>query len=91
MRVLIIGLLLFTTFFFFSCMTTKKANKITNKFYEERSKYVINTTLPKFINFKPMMSFYSNANVNSRYKSFYTIPLIFYTFSKETIETKLNP
>lgn len=76
---------------FSSCMTTSRMNKLVMKYYVKQSKTILTPPPSDVLE----MDYSKLKNVNgyskSKYKSFFTVPLLVYTFSKERIQCEINP
>jgi hypothetical protein len=75
---------------FSSCMTTSRMNKLVTKHYVSKHNTILKPELNQNLDMDYGSLKYINGFCKSRYKSFYTVPMLLYTFSKEQIECEIN-
>lgn len=74
-----------------SCMTTSRMNKLVMKYYVKQSKTILTPPPSDILEMDYTKLKRVNGYSKSRYKSFFTVPLLIYTFSKERIQCEINP
>lgn len=74
-----------------SCMTRSRMNKLVTKYYAQKDKLILSTPSKEQyeVNFTRLPVV--NGYCHSKFKSFFTVPLLVYTFSKERIVCTINP
>jgi hypothetical protein len=72
-------------------MTTHRMDKLVGMFYTEKSTQVITPPTNEYFDVDYTKLKHMNYYSQSRYKAFFVVPLLFYTFSKEKIHCDINP
>ncbi len=72
-------------------MTTSRMNRLVTQYYTQKDRTPLTPVKSDYFQISYSGVKQVNGYCTSTYKSFFTVPLIFYTFSKEQIECKINP
>lgn len=71
-------------------MTTARMNKLVTKHYVNKNKTILTPAVNPNLEIDYSGLKHVNGYCNSKYKRFFTVPLLIYTFSKERIQCDIN-